>query len=96
MSGQVVILRVAKGSPAPEGFEFVRSTRSGDIYHKKLNVVTKEEVDDLTSLFGSIGIDNVAVIPVSEEDHFLNSFAGLTLGGAKKTRKSRKNKSTKK
>lgn len=94
MSGQVVILRVPKGSPAPQGFEFIRSTRSGDIYHKKVAVVTKEEVDDLASLFGSIGIDNVAVIPVSEEQNFLNSFAGLSLGGAK--RKSRKNKAVKK
>jgi len=46
----VKVMKVPKGSPAPAGYTFVRSTRGGDIYNMKKEVMS---VADLTSLFGS-------------------------------------------
>ena len=46
----VKVMKVPKGSPAPAGYTFVRSTRGGDIYNMKKEVMS---VADLTSMFGS-------------------------------------------
>ena len=43
-------MKVPKGSPAPAGYIFVRSTRGGDIYNMKKEVMS---VADLTAMFGS-------------------------------------------
>lgn len=44
------VMKVPKGSPAPAGYTFVRSTRGGDIYNMKKEVMS---VADLTAMFGS-------------------------------------------
>jgi len=46
----VKVMKVPKGSPAPAGYIFVRSTRGGDIYNMKKEVMS---VADLTAMFGS-------------------------------------------
>ena len=46
----VKVMKVPKGSPAPAGYIFVRSTRGGDIYNIKKEVMS---VADLTAMFGS-------------------------------------------
>jgi hypothetical protein len=46
----VKVMKVPKGSPAPDGYTFVRSTRGGDIYNMKKEVMS---VADLTAMFGS-------------------------------------------
>ena len=46
----VKVMKVPKGSPAPAGYTFVRSTRGGDIYNMKKEVMS---VADLTAMFGS-------------------------------------------
>jgi hypothetical protein len=77
---QVVLLKLPTGSSVPPGFSYVRTTRSGDIYHKVIPTVTPSEMDDLNALFGQFGV-NVAVVPASTEDEFLNAFAGMSVGG---------------
>jgi len=46
----VKVLRVPKGSPAPDGYTFARTTRGGDIYNKKVEIMS---IGDLTAMFGS-------------------------------------------
>ena len=46
----VKVMKVPKGSPAPAGYTFVRSTRGGDIYNMKKEVMS---VADLTAMFGA-------------------------------------------
>jgi hypothetical protein len=82
---QVVLLKLPSGASPPTGYSFVRTTRSGDIYHKVIPTITTSEIDELNTLFGKFGVD-VAVVPSSTEDEFLNTFARMSLGG-KQTRK---------
>ena len=106
MSTQVVLLRVNTGSPGPAGFEFVRTTRAGDIYHKIIPKITKEDIDELSALFGNIGVSNkdVALIPaVQEEDAIvalIASFQTVEMGSSggrkRRTRKSKKSKKSRK
>jgi hypothetical protein len=77
---QVVLLKLPTGSSVPPGYSYVRTTRSGDIYHKVIPTVTPSEMDELNALFGQFGV-NVAVVPASTEDEFLNAFAGMSVGG---------------
>jgi hypothetical protein len=58
----VLIKRVPKGSPAPAGYTFIRTTRAGDVYHKKdeIPVDTSTGMDDLAALLGSMGIKEQA------------------------------------
>jgi hypothetical protein len=46
----VKVLKVPKGSPAPDGYTFARTTRGGDIYNKTMEIMS---MADLTSMFGS-------------------------------------------
>lgn len=98
---QVVIIKLPKGAPVPNGFDTVpvRETRSGDYYRKIVQVVSKVEVDELSDLFNQLGVNNVAIVPQSDENDFLNAFAGLSVGGkrtrTKKHRRSMKARKTK-
>ena len=80
---QVVIIKLPKGTPVPNGFNPVpvRETRSGDYYRKIVQVVSKVEVDELSNLFNQLGVNNVAIVTQSDENDFLNAFAGLSMGG---------------
>lgn len=97
----VIVKKVAKGSPAPDGFTFVRSTRAGDIYQK---TETKTSMDDLASMFGSMGVGTSAtaqVVPdqpaaaaivqqlqTTPEEQLLAALGGLSIGGRRrKTRR---------
>lgn len=98
----VIVKKVAKGSPAPDGFTFVRSTRAGDIYQK---TEVRTSMDDLVSMFGSLGVGTSAtaqVVPsqsaatavvqqlqASPEEQLLAALGGLSIGGRRR-RKTRK------
>ena len=91
---QVVLLKLPSGSAVPTGYSYVRTTRSGDIYHKVISTVTPSEIDELNALFGQFGV-NVAVVPASTEDAFLNAFAGMSVGGNRKRKQKTLSKRTK-
>ena len=108
---KVIVLKLAKGSPAPPGYTFVRSTRTLDFYNKTIPTITKSDMDELASLFGSVGIIGntpiapapaVAIVDESELGGLLNSFSKLGVGGRrrkatrKQKRKSHKSKKTRK
>jgi hypothetical protein len=107
---KVIVLKLAKGSPAPPGYTFVRSTRTLDFYNKSVPTITKSDMDDLASLFGSVGIIGntpiapapapaVAIVDESELGGLLNSFSKLGVGGRRRkaTRKqTRKSRKSKK
>ena len=106
---KVIVLKVPNGAPAPAGYTYVRSTRTGDIYHKTVQTVTKSDMDDLSALFGSMGVVGntpiaaagrpaVAIVEDSEVNALMSAFGGLGMGGRrrKSTRKSRKSSKSKK
>jgi hypothetical protein len=105
---KVIVLKLPKGSPAPAGYTYVRSTRTLDFYNKTVQTVTKSDMDDLSALFGSMGVVGntpiapasgpaVAIVEDSEVDSLMRSFGGLGVGGRRRkaTRKSRKSKAKK-
>ena len=84
-----IVFKLPKGSPAPQGFTFVRSLRTVDVYRKNAPApVPKAEVDELIAAFGRMGIQGAQANPVDDLEAVL---AGLQLGeGRKKSRKARK------
>jgi hypothetical protein len=105
----VIVRRVPKGSPAPGGFTFVRTTRAGDIYQR---IEQRSTVDDLVSMFGTFGVGSTAaaqIVPsqpaatavvqqlqTSPEEQLLAALGGLSIGGRRKTRKGKKSKKVRK
>lgn len=98
----VVIMKLPTGSPEPgRGYTLVRSLKGIDIYNKKVVQITKQDIDDLSSMFGNVGVSNKNVLIVPEEqtdaamDFLIGSMGSIGLGGKmRKTKKStfRKNK----
>lgn len=88
-----IILKVPKGTPAPPGFEFVRSLRTGNVYKKKEAApVPQSAIDDLISSFSGMQVQASAVNDLE------SAMSKLVIGGGKrkksKTRKSRSSKKT--
>lgn len=96
----VVILKVPKGVAAPPGYEFIRTTRSGDIYHKPIEVITPDMMDELSGLFNSgmklVVVDRnveqqaVSALENENDDILLGMFGSMKVGGKKKRKNSRK------
>ena len=98
----VIVKKVSKGAPAPDGFTFVRTTRAGDIYQK---TESRSTVDDLVSMFSSFGVGTSAAahivtsqpaasqvvqqIQTSPEEQLLAALGNLSIGGRRR-RKTRK------
>lgn len=83
-----IIIKLAKGSPVPPGFTFVRSLRTANVYKKNEPApVPKQEIDDLADIFAKMGVA-AEVKPVTNMSNALMNMAG----GKKKTRKNRKSK----
>jgi hypothetical protein len=106
---KVIVLKLAKGTPAPPGYTYVRSTRTLDFYNKTVQTVTKTDMDDLASLFGTMGVVGntpiapverpaVAIVEDTEVSALMNAFGGLGMGGRRRkaSRKSRKSKKSRK
>ena len=94
---QVAIIKLPKGQNPPMGYTPVRELRNAVVYHKVIQTVTENDMDELTNMFQSNV--SVALIPVNQEDDFINQLASMTLGGKsrkrknlKKSRKSRKHR----
>jgi hypothetical protein len=105
---KVIVLKVPNGAPVPAGYKYIRSTRTGDIYHRTVPTVTKTDMDDLSALFGSMGVVGntpiaaaarpaVAIVEDSEVNALMSAFGGLGVGGRRRkaTRKSKAKKSRK-
>ncbi len=86
-----IILKVPKGSKAPEGFEFVRSLRTMNVYKKKeAQPVPQSAIDDLISSFSRMQVQ----VQASAENDLEAAMKQLAIGGKRKTRKSRANRKT--
>ena len=105
---KVIVLKLPKGAPAPAGYTYVRSTRTLDFYNKTVQTVTKTDMDDLASLFGTMGVVGntpiaaapaerpaVAIVEDTEVSALMNAFGGLGMGGRRR-KASRKSSKTKK
>lgn len=78
----VVVIKLNEGSSPPSGFTFIRNKRGKDIYHKKIQGVSKKNIDDLADIFGNM---NVQVLP---EDEITNLMGSMSFGGRRrKTRR---------
>jgi hypothetical protein len=82
-----IILKLTKGSEKPEGYDFVRTLRTVDIYKKKATApVPQAEIEDIISGFSRMGITAKA----SAVDELEKALAGLSMqGGARKSRRRR-------
>lgn len=83
-----IILKVPKGTKAPDGFEFVRSLRTMNIYKKKEAApVPQSVIDDLINSFGKMQVK----VQASAENDLEAAMSRLAIsGGKRKTRKTRK------
>jgi hypothetical protein len=83
-----VVLKLKKGSAKPEGWTFVRSLRSVDVYRKNApKPVPQAEVDELVAMFGRMGVAAQA----NPVDDLVAALGALNVneGGARKTRRRR-------
>ena len=80
-----IVLKLPKGSTKPEGYNFVRSLRTIDVYKKKATApVPQADIDALISGFAGMGITAKA----SAVDELEKALAGMTMeGGARKSRR---------
>ena len=86
-----ILLKLPKGTPAPAGFEFVRTLRTMNIYKKKEAApVPQADIDDLMTMFSRMNVK----VQVSVENDLDAAMSKLTIGGRRTTRKSRKNRKT--
>lgn len=99
----IVFLRLPKGSPAPgNGFTLTTSTRNTDIYRKMKPQITKSDIDEMSSMFGNLGVANndVLIVPEDQGDAALEMLIGsmntMGLGGSQKRRKTRKTRKSRK
>ena len=98
-SSQVVVIKVPMGSPAPLGYTFVRTIRDKDIYNKIIPKITERDIDDLDVFFTNMnmnGSENIAIVPESNMDGFIQSLEQMSLGGKRKMKKSRKGRKSRK
>lgn len=91
-----IILKLPTGTPAPTGYNYVRSLRHVDVY-KKRNVVTKEVMDDLISLFGTMGLPEkeqeviLQKTSINAVNDLSSALSKLEMrGGLSKTRRNKK------
>lgn len=84
---QVVVIKVPTGSQPPLGYTFVRTIRDKDIYNKTIPKITTRDIDDLDVFFTNMnmnGSENVAIVPESNMDGFIQSLEQMSLGGRRK------------
>ncbi len=102
---KIVVLKLPKGTPPPAGYKYIRSIRSGDIYHKIIQNITATDMDELTNLFGNnvsfIVADESAVAQADAaleiETTLAGKFSKMTIGGKRrKSRSTRKHRKTRK
>jgi len=96
---QVAIIKLPKGQTPPLGYQPVRELRNAIVYHKIIQVVTSDDLDQLTNMFQNNL--SVALIPAAQEEDFLNQItnqmAYMNMGGKSRKRnvKRMKNKKSK-
>jgi histidyl-tRNA synthetase len=100
---QVIIIKLPTGSNPPAGFQLVKTLRGIDIYHKTIQKINANDINDLNNMFNNLGIDsanNVAIVPEVDENAFIESLQNLSMGGKRRSRskksRSRKSKKSKK
>jgi histidyl-tRNA synthetase len=100
---QVIIIKLPTGSNPPAGFQLVKTLRGIDIYHKTIQKINANDINDLNNMFNNLGIDsanNVAIVPEIDENAFIESLQNLSMGGKRRSRskksRSRKSKKSKK
>jgi hypothetical protein len=81
---EVIVVKLKEGSTPPSGFTFIRNLRGKDIYQKKVQNISKKNIDDLVDLFGNM---NVEVLP---EDEISRLMGSMSLGGSRRRRKKRR------
>ena len=96
---QVIFIKLKNTDPAPPGYTEVRSMRGIKIYEKVINHVTQQEIDDISNLFNTIGVnssENMAIVPKMYENAFLfsleQSLEKMSIGGKKYKNTFRKHK----
>jgi hypothetical protein len=98
-------LRLPVGVAPPVGYDKVNepvTTRSGtfQVYRKQVQIVNKKVFDELSELFGSMGMNEqnvqqagIAVAVIDENEQLTNLFGNMSMnGGRRKSRRTRKNK----
>ena len=93
---EAIVLKIAKGAFPPSGFQKIREMRTHDIYHKIVPKITKNDLDDLSSIFDNMNMD-VAIVKQENEEDTLNrmmgemNMGGMNMGGGRRMKgKSRK------
>ena len=81
------IVKTHVGAPIPPGWKLIRTTRTTQYIQKETAPPAPQEVDDLISMFGNMGI-SAQVVP---QDELSALMSGMNIGGRK--RKTRKSKS---
>lgn len=96
---QLLVIKLPNGSSAPPGYTFVRTIRGMDIYNKRVQKITQNDMNELENLFNGVSVNaapNMALVPDSTfSDDFIDSFAAVTIGGKMK-KKSKRRKSKRK
>jgi hypothetical protein len=90
---QVIIIKLPTGSNPPSGFQLVKTLRGIDIYHKTIQKINANDINDLNNMFNNLGIDsanNVAIVPEVDENAFIEalnqSLQNLSMGGKRRSR----------
>lgn len=84
-----IVLKLPKGSAKPDGYTFVRSLRTKNIYRKNApKPVPQADVDALIAGFAAMGIAAQAN-PVDDLERALGALRMNEGGGRKKTHKKR-------
>ncbi len=94
MPQAAIVLKLPKGSDKPEGWTFVRSLRTKNVYKKnEPKPVPQAKVDELVAMFAGMGIAAEA----NGVDDLAAAMGALRVneGGARKTRRGRKGKGRK-
>lgn len=97
---QLLVIKLPNGSPVPQGYTFVRTIRGMDIYNKRVQKITQNDMNELENLFNGVSVNaapNMALVPDSTfSDDFIDSFAAFTMGGRRKRNKKSLRKSKRK
>jgi len=100
---QVIIIKLPTGSNPPSGFQLVKTLRGTDIYHKTIQKINANDINDLNNMFNNLGIDsanNVAIVPEVDENAFIEalnqSLQNLSMGGKRRSRSRSRSKKSKK
>ena len=77
-----IVLKVPRGSPVPQGYTYVRSLRTMNVYKKNAAApVPQAQINELEEMFARMGV-NARLEPV---DDLEKALAGLMMGGRKRT-----------